>query len=84
MNPAPDSIHGIWQVAAQFGFNAVLIVWLLYYGKGALRELTAALDRMALAVTHVVLAMSFLPKTFHEESEKLRAEITEAKSKREK
>jgi len=78
----PPGMENLWQIVGQYGFNAVLIVLLLFYGRAALRDLSAAVDRVSRAVTLVVLAMSFLPKIFHEQAAALKEEVQDAESKR--
>lgn len=63
------------QIGAQFGFNAVLVVLLLVFGRGLLLQGFATIDRLARAVALVVLAMSFAPKEFHKQSEEIIRDI---------
>lgn len=75
----PDSA---WQVAAQSGFNAVLVLlllliqWLQHKENRADRERDRrAVHLLTRAVTEQTLAMAFLPRQFHDGSREIRNQL---------
>lgn len=67
----------IWKVAAQSGFNAVLVLLLLWLGAKERERNRISIDLLTKAVTDVVLAMSFLPKQFHEHAKEIQRGVEE-------
>ena len=81
------------KVAAQSGFNALLVVLLLWIGSQRLDKLTARIesalkehsetvDRCSLAVNTVTLGLAFLPKEWRDAAARLNDEIQQAKQGR--
>ena len=81
------------KVAAQSGFNALLVVLLLWMGSQRLDKLTARIeaalkehsetvDRCSSAVNTVTLGLAFLPKEWRDTAARLNEEIQQAKQGR--
>lgn len=67
----------VWKVAAQSGFNAVLVLLLLWLGARERERNRVSIDLLTKAVTDVVLAMSFLPKQFHDHAKEIQRGVEE-------
>ncbi len=88
--PIPDDA---WRMVIQSGFNALLVILLLWIGRGdlkaqsnesreAARRTQEAIDRNTLGLTQVILAMAFLPKQFHENTKALSQYVHDAQEAR--
>lgn len=64
----------IVSAAAGSGFNAVLVLILLYFGRGELRRMASALDRNSRSINNFVLG-SMLPEVFKKHSQAIIREI---------
>lgn len=76
--------ESVWQVAAQSGFNAVLVLVLLgflwYQRKDERAEREKNLKHISLltrSVNDMLLSMAFLPKQFHDAAKDRQRESTE-------
>lgn len=76
--------NDLWKIGAQFGFNALLVVFLLYAQREREKERITergkdreSLNLLTKAVTEVQLAMAFLPDKFKESAIETRRRLDE-------
>lgn len=67
----------LWKIGAQFGFNALLVVWLLYSGNREREKQRNSIDLLTRGVTEMILAQAFLPKPFHDHAREIKHNLEE-------
>lgn len=72
----------IWGAAAGGGFNAILVLILLIYGRSDLRKLEAALDRNSRSINNFIMAVSVEHQIFARNAESISKEIDAAEAQR--
>lgn len=76
----------LWKIAAQSGFNAILVLVLLYVqqrdrdAQSKEREKYGVrLDLLTKAVTEITLSLAFLPPKFHADAQEIQRGLAEIK-----
>lgn len=79
----------VWGAAAGSGFNAILVLILLIYGRMELRNgqselknLSEALDRNSRSINNFIMAISVEHHVFRKQAEELSKEIDAAEARR--
>lgn len=68
----------IMQLAANFGFPALMSVFLLMKGWAVLNRIATAMDRNTRAINMLVLRDPFLPPAFKQQAQELENEVKDA------
>jgi hypothetical protein len=69
----------LMQIATNFGFNAALVILLLWIGRKELISLRSAIDSQTKAITTLILSMAWLPPQFKGQVEAINIEIEQRK-----
>lgn len=69
------------KIAAQSGFNAVLVLILLWFSFREREKFRKTLDLLTRAVTQVTLGLAFLPQKFHDDAKDVQRALDEEKNK---
>lgn len=72
----------IWSQAAGNGFNAVLVLILLFGVRSELRKLAEALDRNSRSINNFIMAVSVEHQVFTKNAETISKEIDAAEARR--
>jgi hypothetical protein len=72
----------VWGAAAGSGFNAILVLILLIYGRSDLKRLEAALDRNSRSINNFIMAISVEHQVFTKQAESISKEIDAAEARR--
>lgn len=89
----PEMMNEAARMVVQSGFNALLVLLLLYFGRNELREmakqreennrnLEQAIHKCAKGVTLAVLAMQWLPPQFHKDAREINEDMHDIEHER--